>query len=77
MASLGFNDSSNETNADGLKPHRIPMNKLEQQILDFISHPDYKPVKRNKLSSRLNLADKLVARHKAALQSLNRRRQGL
>ncbi|MBT6156849.1 MAG: ribonuclease R [Planctomycetaceae bacterium] len=46
------------------------MKKLEQQILDFISHPDYKPVKRNKLSSRLNLADKLVARHKEALQSL-------
>jgi ribonuclease R len=46
------------------------MNKLEQQILEFISHPDYKPVKRNKLSSRLNLADKLVARHKEALQSL-------
>ena len=46
------------------------MNKLEQQILDFISDPDYKPVKRNKLSSRLNLADKLVARHNVALQSL-------
>ena len=46
------------------------MKKLEQQILDFISHPDYKPVKRNKLSSRLNLADKLVAKHQAALQSL-------
>ncbi len=46
------------------------MKKFEQQIIDFLSRPNYKPIKASSLTKQMNLAKALLPKHKSALESL-------
>ncbi len=48
----------------------ICMNKFEQQILEYLTRPGYKPVKSDKLVDKLKLSKKIVVKHREALRSL-------
>jgi ribonuclease R len=46
------------------------MDKFEQKILDFLSRPDYVPVKAERLATKLKLSKKLTTEYETALDRL-------
>ena len=67
---LRANTKKNVTTYSSRNVNTATSNKHEQQILDFVGRPGYKPLKPPALAKKLQLSSKLRPQHDAALERL-------